>query len=207
MAINQSFIFFEIFKTIQLFSKFINLMNVPRSNRYKFTPEEDKLLIKLVSMYGTNSWKKIHLRNKKSIQCRERWYQIISPDKSLRRWTFKEDCLLLDLYEEIGPKWKKIAEYFNPLNEVIVKDRYYTLTKFKIRHSSDLYLDKGWSKYTLMNDMLNSNSYETQDDQDIKDNKEEEIEVKSKAKDVDLPFNENITVNDSSMMSISVLLN
>lgn len=180
-------------------------MSLNKSNSCKFTPEEDKLIMKLVSMYGTNSWKKIHLKNKKSIHCRERWYQIISTDKSLRKWTVKEDCLLLDLYEEIGPKWKKIAEFFNPLNEVIVKDRYYTLTKYKIRHSSDLYSDKGWSKYTLMNDILNSES--TCDLQENNDKKEEVIEVKSLTNKDSVAANNEITQGDDSMMSISVLLN
>ncbi|TFK30375.1 hypothetical protein FA15DRAFT_3853 [Coprinopsis marcescibilis] len=75
-------------------------------------PEEDALLREGVHLYGaTDKWKDIAAmipgRNNKA--CRKRWLHSLRPSVKKCAWSVEEDKRLLELYNEIGPKWSHIA--------------------------------------------------------------------------------------------------
>lgn len=94
--------------------------------RKKFTPEEDKLLTKLINKYGTDNWFKIskQMKGRKSRQCRDRWLFYLNPDINNGEWKAEEDELLQKKYEELGPCWKKIATFLTGRTEISVKNRW-----------------------------------------------------------------------------------
>lgn len=94
--------------------------------RNPFTKEEDNLLKKMVEKYGDGNWefisKKIPHRN--SRQCRDRWFNYLSPKIINIPWTKEEDDLLVKKYEELGPFWKKIATFFPNRTDINIKSRW-----------------------------------------------------------------------------------
>ena len=102
------------------------MQNLPKRRREKFLPEEDSKLRQLVATYGANSWetiaKKMPGRNPR--QCRERWKHYLSSSRGKSPWTPEEDQLLYEKMEEFGPKWTKIATFFNDRTDIQVKTRW-----------------------------------------------------------------------------------
>ena len=98
----------------------------PKRRREKFLPEEDQKLRELVSKFGENAWEEIvKLMPGRNIrQCRERWKHYLSSDKAKVPWTPEEDQLLYEKMEEYGPKWTKIATFFNNRTDIQVKTRW-----------------------------------------------------------------------------------
>lgn len=97
-----------------------------KRKREKFLPEEDEKLRKLVENYGTNSWETIsqNMPGRNARQCRERWKHYLSSAKSKEPWTPEEDMLLYQKMEEFGPKWTKIATFFEDRTDIQVKSRW-----------------------------------------------------------------------------------
>lgn len=95
----------------------------PRST---FTENEDKILRKLVKKYGTYDWQLIsnHLPGRNPRQCRDRWKNYLSPEVVNGPWTKDEERLLVVKYEEFGPCWKKIAEFFPTRSDINIKSRW-----------------------------------------------------------------------------------
>ena len=97
------------------------------TGRNKFTVGEDTFLKNLVQVYGKNDWKKISSlmpgRNPK--QCRDRWSNYLSEDRKTEPWTQEEDQILLDLYQEIGPKWVQISKKLKGRSGNDAKNRWY----------------------------------------------------------------------------------
>jgi hypothetical protein len=100
-------------------------MNKPRhpcygvatAGRYiktKFAPDEDAMLSHLVSVFGTDAWKKISrlMGTRNPRQCRERYNNYLNPSLNQSSWTPEEDELLMAQFEEHGPKWNTIARAF-----------------------------------------------------------------------------------------------
>lgn len=92
----------------------------------RFTPEEDEKLMKLITLLGTRDWEAIanEMRNRSPRQCRDRWYNYISPDISTTPWTEEDDEKLDKLYDKFGPKWKKIASFFKNRSANGVRNRF-----------------------------------------------------------------------------------
>jgi len=99
----------------------------------KFKPEEDKLLMKLVSEYGKKDWKKISklMGTRNSRQCRERWRNYLRPEVIQANWTEAEDSLLLQRYNELGPKWNIIGLCFNGRSVNNIRNRWVKLMRRK----------------------------------------------------------------------------
>lgn len=109
--------------------KISSLPNVqPKKVKNKFTPEEDKKLLQLVNTYGTNSWPTIASlmgTNRNQRQCRERWKNYVNPDlENGQPWTYEDDQLLVQKYEELGPKWNKIAKFFHNRSDNSIRNRW-----------------------------------------------------------------------------------
>lgn len=98
--------------------------------KYKFTLQEDKAIIDNVIIYGHN-WKQIAMifpTRRSARQIRERYNNYLSPKLSTT-WTTEEDCLLMEKYTELGPKWAMIARYFQDRTDIQIKNRFYHLRK------------------------------------------------------------------------------
>lgn len=103
------------------------------SARRMFSPEEDERLKMLVGKFGENNWKNIarQMPNRTTRQCRERYKNYLSPHLSNAVWTQEEDELLAQKFAEIGPKWAKIAGFFQGRSDVNVKNHWTTLCSRK----------------------------------------------------------------------------
>jgi hypothetical protein len=100
-----------------------------RSRVYKkWTLEEDRQLMRLVLRFGTNtnnSWELISslMCKRNQRQCRERYFNYLSPHVNLTTWTPEEDKRLLDLHQQFGNCWKKICLNFSGRSDQNVKNR------------------------------------------------------------------------------------
>lgn len=99
----------------------------------KFTQAEDEKLKHLVKEIGEKDWesisKKMKTRNPR--QCKERWFNYLSPKINFQPWTNEEDKRLEKLYNEFGPKWVKITQFFPARTDVNVKNRWLVIQRQK----------------------------------------------------------------------------
>ena len=113
-----------------------------------WTPEEDDLLQKLVSQYGSErQWKKIAekinstFKNgafRHSRQCRERWINYVDPAIKRGKWTYEEDLELMKSFIKLGKKWSAIAKVLGDRTENAVKNRWKSLIRKETHHSDQL---------------------------------------------------------------------
>lgn len=101
----------------------------------KFTPDEDKRLLQLVSQYGSKAWVIIarFMPKRNSRQCRERYLNYLSPFINKGDWSEKEDELLLIKYQEFGSKWVTIASFFPDRTDAMVKNRFQVLLRRSLK--------------------------------------------------------------------------
>ena len=94
--------------------------------RKKFTDEEDEFLKSLVTKYGIKAWNKISelMPGRTPRQCRERYGNYLQPHLLNGEWTQEDEKKLIEKYNEIGPKWAKIAEFFETRSDVNVKNHF-----------------------------------------------------------------------------------
>ncbi|KAJ2559755.1 hypothetical protein EV175_000187 [Coemansia sp. RSA 1933] len=82
--------------------------------RAAWTPEEDRLLVVGVRVYGPNteSWPRIAMlvpgRTNKS--CRKRWFHSLDPSLHKGPWTQEEDELLRERVAQYPSQWSRVAE-------------------------------------------------------------------------------------------------
>ena len=95
-----------------------------------FSRDEDKRLKQLVGEYGLEKWEIIAERMIKRTprQCRERWNNCLS-DAVKNPWTKEEDKLVLENFEKLGAKWKKIKKLFPGRSQISVKNRWRELSR------------------------------------------------------------------------------
>ena len=65
-----------------------------------WTKDEDDKVVELVSKYGVKSWSHIarELKGRLGKQCRERWYNHLSPDINKAAWTLEEDRVIVEVH-------------------------------------------------------------------------------------------------------------
>jgi hypothetical protein len=103
----------------------------------KFSPEEDILLQQLVHVFGENDWVHVAQRmpRRNQRQCKDRWFNYLSPTIQPHPWTPEEDLLLLDRVRGCGPKWVRIAAYFPGRTDIQVKNRHLVLSRRRRKES------------------------------------------------------------------------
>lgn len=102
----------------------------------KFTPQEDLYLKMLVLRFGED-WNMVAsmMKTRNPRQCRERWINYISGRVSNKPWTEEEDQKLKDLHEKYGPKWVKIASFFQDRSDISLKNRWNIFMRQERRNS------------------------------------------------------------------------
>jgi predicted unusual protein kinase regulating ubiquinone biosynthesis (AarF/ABC1/UbiB family) len=106
----------------------------------RFSLEEDQQLKQLVLKYGRNAWYSVAkcMPNRNERQCKERYENYLSPKVNHCSWSQEEDRLLFEKFKEIGPKWTKIAHWFQGRTDIMLKNRYLYLKKQMQENVPDL---------------------------------------------------------------------
>lgn len=108
--------------------------------RNKFTPEEDKQLQELHDLYQ-DDWEKISsmMVNRSFRQVKDRWNNYLSPTINRSPFTEEEDNFLIEKYEEIGPKWSIMIQFFNNRTDASLKNRFQLLERKSLRGKEIVY--------------------------------------------------------------------
>ena len=116
--------------------------NTRKKRRHKFTKEEDETLIQLFNQFGKN-WKIIAkgMNGLTPRQCRERYQDYLSPGIRNESWTPEEEKLLVEKFNEYGPKWTTIAKFFNARTDVNIKN-HWTIMNQRLEKSKKIEIEK-----------------------------------------------------------------
>ena len=97
-----------------------------QTERNLWRASEDAQVIDLINQYGQR-WTKIAqiIGDRTGKQVRDRYRNYLKTDINNKRFTNKEDQLLLKLHQELGSKWCQIAQHMPGRTECQVKNRYY----------------------------------------------------------------------------------
>jgi hypothetical protein len=100
-----------------------------------WAPEEDDRLRDCVAINGTSNWSVVaeHKPEREGKQCRERWYNHLSPDVNKGAWTEEEDRIIISMQEKIGNQWAKITKLLPGRSDNAVKNRFHMAMRAKNR--------------------------------------------------------------------------
>jgi hypothetical protein len=101
----------------------------------KFSAADDAVLRSAVETQGFSNWTAIALAvgDKSPRQCKERWFNYLSPDLKVGDWTCEEDSLILRKFAELGHKWVKIAQFLPNRTDSMVKNRHHQLERRQLK--------------------------------------------------------------------------
>ncbi|XP_010425054.1 PREDICTED: transcription factor MYB36-like [Camelina sativa] len=103
-----------------------------------WTPEEDDILRKHISVHGTENWAIIasKFNDKSTRQCRRRWYTYLNSDFKRGGWSPEEDTLLCEAQRLFGNRWTEIAKVVSGRTDNAVKNRFTTLCKKRAKYEA-----------------------------------------------------------------------
>ncbi|KAJ6255613.1 hypothetical protein M0813_11173 [Anaeramoeba flamelloides] len=129
----------------------------PKVKKGRWSKEEDQKFNKYFKKYGEN-WSTIakKMRHRTSKQCRERWKNVLDPNLQRTPWTIEEDKIILEKYEELGPKWSKIKKFLTGRSDNQIKNHFNCKLK-KINKN----LEKDYNPKSKFNNQIISKSSRT----------------------------------------------
>lgn len=142
--------------------------------RMRFTPQEDKEILRLVSIFGDQAWNKIsnelskishNIIEKTPRQLRDRYVNYLNPNINKAEWTLEEDQCLIYNFMLSQPHFKSMRQFFPGRSEVAIKNRFKYLYKYglgllKFNINKDLQ-QKGNIQGNNVNDILNNSNFNT----------------------------------------------
>lgn len=104
----------------------LSIYNTPAGNNRRgfWSPEEDRRLMELISIFGASNWVKISnsLSTRTPKQCRERYHQNLKPSLNRKPISAEEGELIEKLVAKHGKKWAEIARHLNGRSDNAVKN-------------------------------------------------------------------------------------
>ena len=105
------------------------------SKKKAYTADENKMLLKLVHIYGEKNWSKIAElmpgRNRK--QLRDHYVNFLKKKLERTEFSAEEDDFIVSMVKKHGHSWKKIADALPGRAPIMIKNRYNSKLKRKKR--------------------------------------------------------------------------
>jgi len=126
--------------------------NAKKGKRSSWSAHEDAKLMELMNTFG-KKWSKIAamMEGRTGKQVRDRYVNVLMPDINRTGWEESEDQLILSTYQQIGPKWSKIAENLQGRTEGQVKNRFYSFLKKKFGKEESINSPNGFEENYFLN--------------------------------------------------------
>ena len=114
-------------------------LNVNFQRKKVFSKLEDHVLSELVKQFGLRKWKIIaqHMPGRTAKECKERYFNYLSPNFANTKWSHEEDKFLIEKYNELGPKWGILSRHFKGKNSNDLSNRWKYLNSHKCKSKKD----------------------------------------------------------------------
>jgi hypothetical protein len=99
--------------------------------------EEDLFIVNWVTKRGTKDWGELaaNLPGRISKQCRERWYNHLSPSVLKADWSPEEDEILIDCQKKLGSKWSQMTAFLPGRTDNAIKNRWNSSIKRRLERA------------------------------------------------------------------------
>jgi hypothetical protein len=106
----------------------------PRLIKGGWTREEDEVILRFVEDYGAKDWAKLArlINGRTGKQCRERFKNHLDPEVMHESWTPEEDRRLIELHNELGNQWTRIASFMCGRTDNSIKNRWNSTLKKRL---------------------------------------------------------------------------